>query len=374
VFLSSITSLKLSSENTDNPELLKESAIAYRKIGDVQGKPYHANLGKLDEALINYQKSVKLLEKAILLAPSDIALKDELLKSYDALALARNRLDIKNEPDAIIKKALALGEEMTASDDNFDRKIFLLQMRTTLGDVQGKTLDKYDIYKQALVEANSLYQSNQSDVKLIKLLDQLNQRHGTLCLWLGIDEKTKGNTEAADEYFWQSLEYHRQQLYYEEILIPLGFYGKTNRRPLADAYNNVAASLIGLRRHDEALKNAETAVSLIQNIQKNDPDNRELILDEVVALNNKQKIFTAQGQFDSALKEIKTALNLAEELYRRDPSNFEPITWIGNISADAARLLHNQKKEKEAEKYRQMFFDYEKQYKEKFGRDWRLKL
>jgi tetratricopeptide (TPR) repeat protein len=136
----------------------------------------------------------------------------------------------------------------------------------------------------------------------------------------------------------------------------------------------VAASLIGLRRHDEALKNAETAVSFIQNMQKNDPDNRELILDEVVALNNKQKIFTAQGQFDSALKEIKTALNLAEELYRRDPSNFEPITWIGNISADAARLLHNQKKEKEAEKYRQMFFDYEKQYKEKFGRDWRLKL
>ncbi len=79
----------ISNENTDNSELLKESAIAYRKIGDVQGKPYHANLGKLDEALVNYQKSVDLLEKAITLAPSDISLKDELLKSYDALALAR---------------------------------------------------------------------------------------------------------------------------------------------------------------------------------------------------------------------------------------------------------------------------------------------
>jgi hypothetical protein len=27
-------------EETDHPELLKESAIAYRKIGDAQGKPY----------------------------------------------------------------------------------------------------------------------------------------------------------------------------------------------------------------------------------------------------------------------------------------------------------------------------------------------
>jgi len=92
-----------------------------------------------------------------------------------------------------------------------------------------------------------------------------------------------------------------------------------------------------------------------------------------LALTNK-KIFTAQGRLDSALEEIETALDLAEELYGRDTSNFEPITKIGNLSAEAARLLHNQKKDKEAEKYRQMFLDYEKKYREKFGRDWRLKL
>ncbi len=364
----------ISSENTDNPELLKESAIAYRKIGDVQGKPYHANLGKLDEALINYQKSVNLLEKAILLAPSDIALKDELLKSYDALAQARNRLDIKHETDAIIKKALTLGEQMSASDDNLERKILLLQMRITLGDAQGETLDKYDIYKQALAEADSLYQSNQNNIKLIKILDQLNQRFGTLLIWLGEVEKTKGNSETAADYYRQSLDYHQKQLYYEEILIPLGFYGKTNRRQLADAYGNIAASLIKLERNDEALKNAETALTIIQTMRKNDADNRELILDEVVARINKQKIFTAQGRLDSALEEIETALDLAEELYGRDTSNFEPITKIGHLTTDAARLLHNQKKDKEAEKYRQMFLDYEKKYREKFGRDWRLEL
>jgi len=286
----------ISSENTDNPELLKESAIAYRKIGDVQGKPYHANLGKLNEALINYQKSVNLLEKAILLAPADITLKDELLKSYDALAQARNRLDIKHEPDAIIKKALTLGEQMSASDDNLERKILLLQMRITLGDAQGETLDKYDIYKQALAEADSLYQSNQNNIKLIKILDQLNQRFGTLLVWLGDAEKTKGNFEAANEYYRHSLDYHRKQLYYEEILIPLGFYGKTNRRQLADAHSNVAASLIRLDRPDEALKNAKTALTIIQNMRKNDADNRELILDEVVARINKQKNFHGARQ------------------------------------------------------------------------------
>ncbi len=146
------------------------------------------------------------------------------------------------------------------------------------------------------------------------------------------------------------MDYHRQQLYYEEILIPLGFYGKTNRRQLADAHGNVAASLSRLGHLGEALQNAETALTIIQNMRKNDADNRELILDEVVIRNNKQKIFTAQGRFDSALKEIETTLNLAEELYRRDTSNFEPITWVGNLAADASRLLCSRKKENEAEK------------------------
>ena len=363
----------ISSENTDNAEFLKESAIAYRKIGDVQGKPYHANLGKLDEALSNYQKSVNLLEKAVSLTPSDIGLKDELLKSYDALAQARNRLDIKIEPDAVIRKALALGEQISASNDNLERKILLLQMRTTLGDAQGKTLDKYDIDKQALAEADLLYQSNQNNLALIKILDKLNQRFGTLLIWLGDAEITKGNPETAANYYRQSLNYHQKQLFYEEILISLGFYGKTNRRQLADAHSNVAASLTRLNCTDEALRNAETALTIILNMRKQDVDNRELILDEVVVRNNKQKIFTAQGRFEAALKEIETALDLSEELYRRDASNFEPISLIGDFSADAARLLQNQKKDKEAEKYRQKFFFYEKQYKEKFGRDWRNK-
>jgi tetratricopeptide (TPR) repeat protein len=247
-------------------------------------------------------------------------------------------------------------------------------MRITLGDAQGETLDKYDIYKQALAEADALYQSNQNNAALIKILDQLNQRFGTLLIWLGEVEKTKGNSETAADYYRQSLDYHQKQLYYEEILIPLGFYGKTNRRQLADAYGNIAASLIKLERNDEALKNAETALTIIQTMRKNDADNRELILDEVVARINKQKIFTAQGRLDSALEEIETALDLAEELYGRDTSNFEPITKIGHLTTDAARLLHNQKKDKEAEKYRQMFLDYEKKYREKFGRDWRLEL
>ncbi|MEJ7698458.1 MAG: hypothetical protein WKF71_02260 [Pyrinomonadaceae bacterium] len=114
----------VSQEAGDDAELLKETAIAYRKIGDVQGKPYTTNLGKLDEALISYQKSADLLEKAVSLAPADTALKDELLKSYDALAQAVSRSGDKPAATRIIEKAIALGEQIPAAEKVSSRRSF----------------------------------------------------------------------------------------------------------------------------------------------------------------------------------------------------------------------------------------------------------
>jgi len=358
----------VSSENAASPELLKESAIAYRKIGDVEGKPYAANLGKLDEALLNYEKSVNLLEKAVFLAPGDIALKDELLNSYNALAQAVSRSGKKPEAEAIIRKAVALGEEIPATDDNLDRQILFLRMRTTLGDVQSTVPPKYEIYKSALDAAESLYSSNQDNTKLIRTIHNLTQRLGTLFLTLGNGAQKNGDTNTANDYYRQSLEYHRRELHNVEIFFARGGSGaKSDVRLLYAANANVAAVLLRLKGYDEALKNLDIADRYVQEALKNDPNNRESVLDKIELLNTRIQIFTAQSKPDAALKEINVALALAEEFYRRDKSNTQAIWWVGRLSAEAVDLLRNQKKEREAEKYRQMFLDYEKQYKENFG-------
>ncbi len=84
-------------EETNDPELLKESAIAYRKIGDAQGKPYMANLGKTEDAILSYRKSVALLEQAVSLAPGDLTLKDELIESYRLLSNVEGRVGNRDQ-------------------------------------------------------------------------------------------------------------------------------------------------------------------------------------------------------------------------------------------------------------------------------------
>jgi eukaryotic-like serine/threonine-protein kinase len=52
----------LSREATDDSGLQVELATSYRRIGDVQGYPYDANLGDLSGALASYRKGVGILE------------------------------------------------------------------------------------------------------------------------------------------------------------------------------------------------------------------------------------------------------------------------------------------------------------------------
>ncbi|MDQ3711860.1 MAG: protein kinase [Acidobacteriota bacterium] len=360
----------VSKEAGDNAELLKETAIAYRKIGDVQGKPYTTNLGKLDEALISYQKSADLLGKAVSLAPADIALKDESLKSYDALAQAVSRSGDKPAATRIIEKAIAFGKQIPAAEKSFEQTLFLLQMRVTLGDAAENTPKKLEVYQLALADADALYPSRGNDAALLRLLMKLNQRTGSSLLWLGENEEMKGNGETAHDYYRQALERHRQALEYIKIFASLNPDERTNRRRMFVGYINVAEALIKLRDYDEALKNLEIASDINRASRKADPDDRESMLEEVYLIKNKQEILAAQGNPDEALKEIDRGLDLAEQYLRLEPSNIDTLWWICRHSVDAIKLLREQKKEKEIDKYQQIFLKFEKQYKDKSGKNW----
>src|SRR5262249_15678274 len=50
----------LAQEAEGDPELEWELAVAYQKVGDVQGHPWMANLGQPRAALESYQKSLQL--------------------------------------------------------------------------------------------------------------------------------------------------------------------------------------------------------------------------------------------------------------------------------------------------------------------------
>lgn len=349
-------------EDNRNPELLKESAIAYRKIGDVQGKPYTANLGKTEDAIVSYGKSIALLEKAILLAPADLSLKDEFVESSRLLANVESRVGNWDQAEQILQKALAVNKELLASDEtNVERKIASMSLQIASGDAHGGM----EQFEQALADANALYQSEPRNKNLILVLKRLHSRIGNNLSHRGKEEQKKGNLEAARNWFLQALEHRERDVYYTEKH-PEAI---TEKRWIYSAYFGYAEVLSRLGRTTEALENSEIAGKILQDLKKNNADDRELDILELWILGLKIPILKQQGKPEAALAAAETVLNLALELTESDPTNIEPISWTLSSANQAAKLSSELKKESQAEKYRRIQRKYEPQYKERFGGD-----
>lgn len=54
---------QIQAEHTGDPELRRDVAVAYERIGDVQGHPRRGNLGRTDEAVVSYGMGIDLLDE-----------------------------------------------------------------------------------------------------------------------------------------------------------------------------------------------------------------------------------------------------------------------------------------------------------------------
>jgi tetratricopeptide (TPR) repeat protein len=82
---------RLAVESEDNAPLRMELASAYLKIGDVQGLPYHANLGDTAGALASYRKAFGFAQAVSEEEPSNHAARLLLAEVHDRLGYVEQR-------------------------------------------------------------------------------------------------------------------------------------------------------------------------------------------------------------------------------------------------------------------------------------------
>ena len=76
---------RLSSERLTDAALLRDVAEAYERVGDIQGNPSQANLGRPGDAQKSQEKALALRESALLLAPGDPANLAGLASTHERL-------------------------------------------------------------------------------------------------------------------------------------------------------------------------------------------------------------------------------------------------------------------------------------------------
>ncbi len=238
-----------------------------------------------------------------------------------------------------------------------------MSLKIGLGDVNYSL--KIQLYEQALAEADTLLLSEPRNENLIQLLRKLHSRISFHFRTLGKFAQKEGNFESAKNWFLQSLKHSERTVYYVESNLEL----MTDKRWIFDAHLNYTEDLSRLGRIEEAMENLEIAGKTLQDIKKNNADDREIVIFEIWHLCVRQAILKQQGKPEAALAAAETGLNLAIERTESDPTNIEPIVWTLELANAAANLASGLKRGQQAESYRRTCRKYESQYKEKFGGD-----
>ena len=154
----------LYAESGGDRALQHELAVAYRKVGDIQGNELGANTGDPKGALQSYARSVALLEPLVATQPSNHRAGIALAESY--LHQARLLLATSGAAAAfpVVQKAVMLSESLT--DAFADDRARLIQLSSAYA-AQAHVLDYLDRTPEAMVALD----------KLISLCEAYAQAH-----------------------------------------------------------------------------------------------------------------------------------------------------------------------------------------------------
>ena len=299
----------LAGETSGDPQLQRELAIAYEKIGDIQGNPYSANLGDVDGALVSYRKALSIRGK-LETADQTIDAKMEIGRSYRAMDdILKQKGDVAGTMDNY-RRSTAMFEELAAAnpaDPSIQDELARAYeaQGDGLGRVPNSAAERFTSYTGALSIRQKLLAKKPSDLKLrrsvgLTLLkvggaNDPRQPESVQSIKRGIDMLEKLSAEYPDS--------------------------QRARREVGYGYYQLGNSLVEAGDYSLALESRRRAFAIRREIAAQDPKNAQAIFDLAVAHADLSEAFTATGSASDGLEEAKTALSILQQLSAGDLAN-----------------------------------------------------
>ena len=313
---------KLARDAGDRPDLRRELAGAYLKVGDVQGRPLNPNLGDTAGALASYRKAVVDLRVDSARRPSD----DPAVRRE--LALARQRLSEILSATGDTKGALAEARLGLA----------LLQQATGPGGSrQGAGGGPRTRARRQLLAGRRSALGDRRYRRRARAPPPLAGRHGDRrrdrARRRGDDPAARRRLFEAREPAGESrtipnvgdhagalVQLERSAAIFEKALIA----HPTNavfQRNLAIAHSNIADILTALKRPADALARQRQAQKVFQALAAADPANAAAKSSVAISLSKVAEMMDAAGDSAGAVREFERALAIHVAMAAADPAN-----------------------------------------------------
>ena len=309
----------LSKETGGDPDLERELATAYQRIGNVQGQPAFANLGDSVGALKSYANSLAIREKLVQNDPGSVR---DRLALGEIYRLKGNLLAATGRRSAAfdsVRKAFQIDRELLGGNPgNREIAIQLAMAHSALASLEAgvnSTSPGGDLNAavQNQEEALRIYESQ---LTLEPSNRDLENKAAFASMRLGDVLAKLGRTDA-------SLASYRQSLGHFEPLAADGVNARL-RRIVAGVWYRIGTVQIGKRQFQNAEAAFQKGFSLSQTLASADPENVQAQADLAYGYADLGEARAREGKLTEGLAQLRHGIRMMEQILASNPRN----AWV----------------------------------------------
>ncbi len=346
----------LSQDAQDNPELAQELALAYLKIGNVQGEAYQANVGDSGGALVSYRKSVGILERLAAEQPGRLEYLRDLHAAAQATATHLVRLQRWREAEEAGELQLRLARRLDAAEPGGRENRNLLarsyQVKGETVEFSGGHEECIRWFRLTLEEAERVAATDPAGELTRRVLASALQRLGTrLELHAETLREVGEPAAAAAPLYAEAEQLHRRSLQLCEGLRRDFPQKAAYVRFVAASSLNLGTALARTGKGAEGIPLILRSLETLRAVSEGDPKNREAKRDVAELWQYMAFAREAMGQPDEAVEADRRSLRILEEITADDHSNVEFLKQTHATYNQTGDILERQGKLAEALDY-----------------------
>jgi non-specific serine/threonine protein kinase/serine/threonine-protein kinase len=324
---------RLAGESSDDPELSRELALAYLRVGNIQGNPNTSSLGDTRGALASYHRALDLAGEAVRAAPGDENAARSLAVIHEKLADTGAWTGDLGTAEREATSALGIFEDLARRHPETLRHQFSLAISLVkMGDLQGnpdfpnlgRPEEALGTYHRALRLLDQLGEQHPEDSGVLRYRALVRERLGTVLL-------AAGNLDGATEVF-------RESLAIREAAAVAQPANAEARRDVAVALEKLADALLEAGDTDQALASTRESFEVFRALAAADPRNATARRSLAISHRKVAAALERAGQTVDARFELLASRAIFEELAAADPSNAQHQKALADIEERLASL------------------------------------
>jgi serine/threonine protein kinase len=346
----------LAKQSSSDPSLQRELAAAYKRIGDVQGYQFSANLGDTSGALKSYQKSLTIRQALFTGHPRSLD---------DAIAVAESSRFVAEMHLATGQTAEAFGDIKYAVEN-----IEQLE-RTHPNDLKVLQELSHDYSTEAFILAGSFNMSNAGDASTALVVRQkelaVNERISTLDPGSPSARRSVALSLSGmgDQLLLGGQRHNALQYYLRAQRIFGDLAGNSAGRQALEELDGIytRVQFVDLANGDflKAVATDRSAVGVSDKLSSLDPNDVRAHLEQAEDQSNLSDALSRSNKIKEALSLANQSLVLMTQLVAQNPKNTEFRGVRAAVLITAGDVLRRARKHTPAlQRYREAFYVYSK--------------